>query len=482
MHLGDREAGVDRVGDLGEEGVVAAGGLGAALDDVARGDGAGERVPVVGGPVERPGGRADDQRGVGDPAADDHVGAGAQRLGDAPAAEVGVGGDRLHARAGQRAAGGQVREVVAAGLEFGQPGEQVVALDVGDGRVQAAERGEFAEFAGQAGRVEAARVDHDLDAALQAGAEHVAHLGEEGDRVAAVRVAPPGLPQQQHGEFGEVVAGEDVDRAALDHLAGRGEPVAVVARAVRDPQGLPTAARRTARRCGHRTLPSLLFRVTGPHDHLAGVGAAQDPRGSGPPAAARRGPPGGPSAAGRRWFNHGMSRSPTTGAARPASTRHGPEPPTQARRRRRPGAAVRRRGPRRRGRGRPGGRHRAARRGVRPRPAPPLLLHPGPRRAGPDLRPPPHRQQAGLPLAVRHVRRRGGRRGRELRRGGAARGRGGAGGVRTAAAHPAVHVPVRAPRRPRHLVVGGLRGAVRPARWTRRPRRSPGTTSSPRRS
>ena len=42
------------VGDLGEERVVAAGGLGAALDDVAGHDGAGERVPVVAAPAVVP--------------------------------------------------------------------------------------------------------------------------------------------------------------------------------------------------------------------------------------------------------------------------------------------------------------------------------------------------------------------------------------------------------------------------------------------
>ncbi len=45
-HLGDREAGVLEVGHLGEEGVVAAGRLGPALDDVAGDDRAGQGVPV----------------------------------------------------------------------------------------------------------------------------------------------------------------------------------------------------------------------------------------------------------------------------------------------------------------------------------------------------------------------------------------------------------------------------------------------------
>ncbi len=45
-HLGDGEAGMLETGDLGEERVVAAGGLGAALDDMAGHHGSGQPVPV----------------------------------------------------------------------------------------------------------------------------------------------------------------------------------------------------------------------------------------------------------------------------------------------------------------------------------------------------------------------------------------------------------------------------------------------------
>ena len=73
--LGDREPGVAEVGDLGEERVVAAGGLGAALQDVPGDGGAGQGVVVGGLPAEVRRRRADDQRGVGDAAGDDDVGA-----------------------------------------------------------------------------------------------------------------------------------------------------------------------------------------------------------------------------------------------------------------------------------------------------------------------------------------------------------------------------------------------------------------------
>ena len=76
VDLGQREAGHSvRSGDLGEEREVAAGRLRAAFDDVARGHRTGQLVVIVASPAEVGGGRADDDRCVGDPAGDDDVGA-----------------------------------------------------------------------------------------------------------------------------------------------------------------------------------------------------------------------------------------------------------------------------------------------------------------------------------------------------------------------------------------------------------------------
>ena len=120
-----------------------AGRLGAALDDVPGDDGTGERVPVVAGPAVVPGGRTAHERGVGDPAGDDDVGTRAQRLDDAEAAEVGVGGEEAR-RVAQRLTGVEVGEVHAGGLQLGEPREQVVAVDEGDRRRQAQLRGDLA--------------------------------------------------------------------------------------------------------------------------------------------------------------------------------------------------------------------------------------------------------------------------------------------------------------------------------------------------
>src|SRR4029077_15969327 len=92
-HLGDWKPGMAHV-VLGEEAVVAARRLRAAFEDVS-GDGrTGERIPVVALPSEPCRRRTDDQARVGDATGDDHVRAGTDAFGDAPGAEVGVGGER----------------------------------------------------------------------------------------------------------------------------------------------------------------------------------------------------------------------------------------------------------------------------------------------------------------------------------------------------------------------------------------------------
>ena len=220
--LGDREPREAAVGDLVQEAVVAAGRLRAALDDVPGGDRAGQGVPVVAAPAVPPGGGPGDQARVGHPGADDDVRAGLQRRGDAPAAEVGVGGDHGEFGLGQRHAGVEVGELVSFGLQVLDGRGQVVAGEIGD----AGDGAQLFELGGQALGIEAPGVGDDLDAALEAGAEHVLHLAQERGRVAEAGILAAGLPQDQHGQLGEIVAGQHVDRAR-QHLPGGAEAVAV---------------------------------------------------------------------------------------------------------------------------------------------------------------------------------------------------------------------------------------------------------------
>ena len=233
--LGDREARVAPVGQFGQERVVAAGGLRAALDHVPGHHRPGQFVEVGRAPAVPGRGRADDQRGVGDPRADHHVRPGPQRGGDAPAAEIGVRGDGGDARLGQRLAGVGVRQRVPGLGQLTEPVQQVVPLHVGDLRGQAEPAGDLAQPGGQPRRVEAARVDDDRDVPVQAGADDLLELAQERPRVARGGVLAPGLPQDEHGQLGQVVAGEHVDGAALDHLPRGGRAIAVETGAVGDP-------------------------------------------------------------------------------------------------------------------------------------------------------------------------------------------------------------------------------------------------------
>ena len=130
--LGDREPGVLETLDLLKEGVIAAGRLGAALDDVAGHDAAGECVPIVASPSVVPGGRPERQRRVGHSSCHDDVGTSPERLRDPPPAEIGV--CRQHVPIAERLAGVEVAELASGRPKLGHPRFQVVALDEGDDR------------------------------------------------------------------------------------------------------------------------------------------------------------------------------------------------------------------------------------------------------------------------------------------------------------------------------------------------------------
>ncbi|BDB44775.1 hypothetical protein IWGMT90018_52210 [Mycobacterium kiyosense] len=219
-HLGQRETGVGQVGDLGEEGEVAAGGLGAALDDVSGDHRAGQCVVIVTAPTEVRGGGPDDHRGVGDPPGDHHVGPGPQTVRDAPAAQVGI----RRQRRTQTEFGGARLQVVT--LDVGHPGRDAQALRQGAYRV------------GQPGGIQPAGVGDDAHAALVSQSQAVLELGQEGLGVTAFGAFHPVAAQDQHGQFGQVVPGDVVDVAAGEHLAHRRVPVAVETGAVRDPDGV----------------------------------------------------------------------------------------------------------------------------------------------------------------------------------------------------------------------------------------------------
>ena len=102
---------------------------------------------------------------------------------------------------------------------------------------------------GQPGRVQPAGVGDDGDAPSTAVPRHSLQLAQERPRIAEGRVAQAVAAEDQHGQLGQVVAGQHVQLAAREHLGPRVEPVAVEAGRVSDPQ-----------RLGHECVPDRLAR------------------------------------------------------------------------------------------------------------------------------------------------------------------------------------------------------------------------------
>ena len=237
LHLGDGKSRVAAIGHLLEPGVVAARRLGAALDDVPGHYGPRQAVEVLGLPGVPPGSRPHHQGCVGHAATDHDVGARGKCLCDAEAAKVGVGGDRLDARIGQGLAGVEIGERVPFGDQVHNPVRYIVAIHPRDLGAQPQALTQGGDLGRKAGGIEAARVGYDLDSTLQAGAQHLLHLREEGARIAGGGILQPRLPEDEHGQLGQVIPGQHIDGATLDHLARCRQPVAVKAGAVGDPYG-----------------------------------------------------------------------------------------------------------------------------------------------------------------------------------------------------------------------------------------------------
>ncbi len=237
-HLHEGESDVVETRHLGEEREVAPGDLGPALDQVPGHQGGSQPVPVVAGPSEVLGGGAHHHGGVGDPTGDDDVGAPFEGRGDAPAPQIGVGGDGGESGLLQPGAVPQ-----GADLEVVDPGHEVVAGDGGHGGGEAESGGDPGQGLRQPGGVEAAGVGHHPDPALQARRHHLLHLLEEGAGVPGSGSSLTGAPQEGHGQLRQVVAGEVVDRPPLHHLPGGSVTVSQEPRAIGDAQEVHTRRR-----------------------------------------------------------------------------------------------------------------------------------------------------------------------------------------------------------------------------------------------
>ena len=100
---------------------------------------------------------------------------------------------------------GAYRRLATSTAELVGPGQEVVALDVGDVHLDAQGGGELAEPVGQAARVEPTGVGDDLDSPVDGGPERLLHLAEERLGVAEARVLDAVLAENEHRQLGQVV-------------------------------------------------------------------------------------------------------------------------------------------------------------------------------------------------------------------------------------------------------------------------------------
>ena len=232
-----RESGIGHVGNLGEEAVVAPRGLPAALDHMSRNDRAGQSVPVVTSPAVMPRRGTGYYRSIGGAPGDDDVSTLIQSLDDAPAADVCVGGHDPIGQLAQGLTGVEMGEVVAGSDQVPQAVREIVAVDVGDRRVEAQPVCDLGHGVSAPRRIQAAGIGHHLDAPFQTGAHDLLHLRDESPGVAGARPLGRDARQDQHGQLGKPVAREGIDWTARDHLTSGSEAVPEETAAVGDPDG-----------------------------------------------------------------------------------------------------------------------------------------------------------------------------------------------------------------------------------------------------
>ena len=234
-NLHPRKTDSDHARHLAKEGVVTAGHLRAALDDVTSDNATREGVEVVSAPLVMPGRRTANERRVGDATGDDDVGTHRQRLGNAKAAQVGVGRDESR-DVTDWFTGFEVCQIDASSLQFFQAPHEVVAVDVRDHGRETERGGDLGDGLGAALGVEASGIGDDLDASLQAGAHDLFHLGHKGSGVPDTRVFRLGPRQDEHGQLGQPVARQNVDGTVVDHLVCGRKTITEETRTVGDSQ------------------------------------------------------------------------------------------------------------------------------------------------------------------------------------------------------------------------------------------------------
>ena len=153
----------------------------------------------------------------------------AERFGDRRGAEIGIREHDLVAHGRDVGAGVEMRERLAACLQFVDALRDRVAGDDRDLRLVALFLERARDRVACAMRIEPAGVHHELHAALGGERPQLEQHRHDVARIAGARVALAVLLQDREGEFGEVIRGDVLDAAAFDRGAHRPPGIAVKA-------------------------------------------------------------------------------------------------------------------------------------------------------------------------------------------------------------------------------------------------------------
>jgi hypothetical protein len=237
LRLDDRVPHVEHRRHALPVGEVAARRLGAALEDVSGGDAGREPVPIVPGPAELVRERGQDERGVGGTAGHDDARPAAQRFGDRTSAQVGIGGDDAPADLRERARTVHVVETGTVGLERVEPRQQVVAAHHADRQRHARLLAQGVDGLRTPGGIDAPGIHDHGGAALEHGRQGTLELLDEVVRKARARIARTLALQDHHGDLGEEIHGDVVDRSTAELTEQRLRIVSPVPAGVGDAHG-----------------------------------------------------------------------------------------------------------------------------------------------------------------------------------------------------------------------------------------------------
>ncbi len=185
------------------------------------GDGAGgEAVPVVRLPAEFVNHRRQRQAGVGDASGDHDLGALPQRLRDRTRPEINVGALHLRANGGERLARLHVVQLDAARQEIVEPPHDVVARDHRGPHRDPLPPGDLQNRIAASLGIDSAGVGDHADAPLLQIRQHAGDHVHEVASVPELRIARALLLEDGHGDFGQIVERQIVERPAA-HLFHR---------------------------------------------------------------------------------------------------------------------------------------------------------------------------------------------------------------------------------------------------------------------